>query len=78
MELQNKLKQVQSFEFVKEVLLKDLLEIWEFLEEVLEGKQCVEEQLRLWEWELIVLKGVLKEEVVFCDQEVEYVWQQYQ
>uniref|UniRef100_A0A0D9S5T5 Cingulin n=1 Tax=Chlorocebus sabaeus TaxID=60711 RepID=A0A0D9S5T5_CHLSB len=78
MELQNKLKQVQSPEPAKEVLLKDLLETRELLEEVLEGKQRVEEQLRLRERELTALKGALKEEVASRDQEVEHVRQQYQ
>ncbi|XP_069870138.1 cingulin-like [Dipodomys merriami] len=77
-ELQNKLKQGQSPEPAKEVLLKDLVETRELLEEVLEGKQRVEEQLRLRERELTALKGALKEEVASRDQEVEHVRQQYQ
>ncbi|XP_012514336.1 PREDICTED: cingulin [Propithecus coquereli] len=78
MELQNKLKQVQGPEPAKEVLLKDLSETRELLEEVLEGKQRIEEQLRLRERELTALKGALKEEVASRDQEVEHVRQQYQ
>ncbi|XP_012870464.1 PREDICTED: cingulin [Dipodomys ordii] len=77
-ELQNKLKQGQSPEPAKEVLLKDLVDTRELLEEVLEGKQRVEEQLRLRERELTALKGALKEEVASRDQEVEHVRQQYQ
>ncbi|XP_036047246.1 cingulin [Onychomys torridus] len=77
-ELQIKLKQGQSPEPAKEVLLKDLLETRELLEEVLEGKQRVEEQLRLRERELTALKGALKEEVASHDQEVEHVRLQYQ
>lgn len=50
----------------------------ELLEEVLEGKQRVEEQLRLRERELTALKGALKEEVASHDQEVEHVRLQYQ
>lgn len=45
---------------------------------VLEGKQRVEEQLRLRERELTALKGALKDEVASRDQEVEQVRQQYQ
>ncbi|XP_012623049.1 cingulin [Microcebus murinus] len=78
MELQNKLKQVQGSEPAKEGLLKDLLETRELLEEVLEGKQRIEEQLRLRERELTALKGALKEEVASRDQEVEHVRQQCQ
>nr|KAF6304651.1 cingulin [Pipistrellus kuhlii] len=78
MELQDKLKQAQGPEPAKEVLMKDLLETRELLEEVLEGKQRVEEQLRLRERELTALKGALKEEVASRDQEVESVRQQYQ
>ncbi|XP_075396459.1 cingulin [Tenrec ecaudatus] len=78
MELKNKLKQAQGPEPAKEVLMKDLLETRELLEEVLEGKQRVEEQLRLRERELTALKGALKEEVASRDQEVENVRQQYQ
>lgn len=44
----------------------------------MEGKQRVEEQLRLRERELTALKGALKEEVASRDQEVEQVRQQYQ
>nr|XP_008262266.2 cingulin isoform X1 [Oryctolagus cuniculus] len=77
-ELQNRLKQVQGPDPAKEVLLKDLFETRELLEEVLEGKQRVEEQLRLRERELTALKGALKEEVASRDQEVEHVRQQYQ
>ncbi|XP_059121782.1 cingulin [Peromyscus eremicus] len=77
-ELQIKLKQGQSPEPAKEILLKDLLETRELLEEVLEGKQRVEEQLRLRERELTALKGALKEEVASHDQEVEHVRLQYQ
>ncbi|XP_005087772.1 cingulin [Mesocricetus auratus] len=77
-ELQMKLKQGQSPEPAKEILLKDLLETRELLEEVLEGKQRVEEQLRLRERELTALKGALKEEVASHDQEVEHVRLQYQ
>ncbi|XP_006900154.1 PREDICTED: cingulin [Elephantulus edwardii] len=75
-ELQNKLK--QGPEPTKEVLMKDLVETRELLEEVLEGKQRIEEQLRLRERELTALKGALKEEVASRDQEVEHVRQQYQ
>lgn len=57
---------------------QDLLDTRELLEEVLEGKQRVEEQLRLRERELTALKGALKEEVASRDQEVERVRQQYQ
>ena len=57
---------------------QDLIETRELLEEVLEGKQRVEEQLRLRERELTALKGALKEEVASRDQEVEHVRQQYQ
>lgn len=57
---------------------QDLVETRELLEEVLEGKQRVEEQLRLRERELTALKGALKEEVASRDQEVEHVRQQYQ
>ncbi|XP_027429943.1 cingulin isoform X2 [Zalophus californianus] len=57
---------------------QDLLETRELLEEVLEGKQRIEEQLRLRERELTALKGALKEEVASRDQEVENVRQQYQ
>lgn len=57
---------------------QDLVETRELLEEVLEGKQRVEEQLRLRERELTALKGALKEEVASRDQEVENVRQQYQ
>ncbi|XP_049736432.1 cingulin isoform X1 [Elephas maximus indicus] len=78
MELQNKLKQAQGLEPAKEVLTKDLIETRELLEEVLEGKQRIEEQLRLRERELTALKGALKEEVASRDQEVEHVRQQYQ
>ncbi|XP_045151639.1 cingulin isoform X2 [Echinops telfairi] len=78
MELKNKLKQAQGPEPAKEMLMKDLLETRELLEEVLEGKQRVEEQLRLRERELTALKGALKEEVASRDQEVENVRQQYQ
>ncbi|XP_024428673.1 cingulin [Desmodus rotundus] len=78
MELQDKLKKVQGPEPAKEVLRKDLLETRELLEEVLEGKQRIEEQLRLRERELTALKGALKEEVASRDQEVESVRQQYQ
>ncbi|KAM9109570.1 cingulin isoform 1-T1 [Megaptera novaeangliae] len=78
MELQDKLKQAQGPEPAKEVLMKDLVETRELLEEVLEGKQRVEEQLRLRERELTALKGALKEEVASRDQEVEHVRQQYQ
>ncbi|XP_037681916.1 cingulin isoform X2 [Choloepus didactylus] len=74
LELQDKLKQVQGPEPAKE----DLLETRELLEEVLEGKQRIEEQLRLRERELTALKGALKEEVTSRDQEVEQVRQQYQ
>uniref|UniRef100_A0A3Q1LY91 Cingulin n=1 Tax=Bos taurus TaxID=9913 RepID=A0A3Q1LY91_BOVIN len=78
MELQDKLKQAHGPEAAKEVLMKDLIETRELLEEVLEGKQRVEEQLRLRERELTALKGALKEEVASRDQEVEHVRQQYQ
>ncbi|XP_004389594.1 cingulin [Trichechus manatus latirostris] len=78
MELQSKLKQAQGPEPAKEVLVKDLVETRELLEQVLEGKQRVEEQLRLRERELTALKGALKEEVASRDQEVEHVRQQYQ
>ncbi|XP_019484488.1 PREDICTED: cingulin [Hipposideros armiger] len=78
MELQDKLKQAQGPEPAKEVLMKDLIETRELLEEVLEGKQRVEEQLRLRERELTALKGALKEEVASRDQEVERVRQQCQ
>ncbi|XP_066887948.1 cingulin [Kogia breviceps] len=78
MELQDKLKQAQCPEPAKEVLIKDLVETRELLEEVLEGKQRVEEHLRLRERELTALKGALKEEVASRDQEVEHVRQQYQ
>ncbi|XP_039697553.1 cingulin [Pteropus medius] len=78
MELQDQLKQAQAPEPAKEVLRKDLLETRELLEEVLEGKQRLEEQLRLRERELTALKGALKEEVASRDQEVEQVRQQYQ
>lgn len=54
------------------------METRELLEEVLEGKQRVEEQLRLRERELTALKGALKEEVASRDQEVEHVRQQCQ
>ena len=57
---------------------QDLIETRELLEEVLEGKQRGEEQLRLRERELTALKGALKEEVASRDQEVEHVRQQYQ
>lgn len=57
---------------------QDLLDTRELLEEVLEGKQRVEEQLRLRERELTALKGALKEEVASRDQEVERVRQQCQ
>lgn len=57
---------------------QDLLETRELLEAVLEGKQRVEEQLRLRERELTALKGALKDEVASRDQEVEQVRQQYQ
>lgn len=57
---------------------QDLLETRELLQEVLEGKQQIEEQLRLRERELTALKGALKEEVASRDQEVEQVRQQYQ
>lgn len=57
---------------------QDLSETRELLEEVLEGKQRLEEQLRLRERELTALKGALKEEVASRDQEVEQVRQQYQ
>lgn len=57
---------------------QDLLETRELLEEVLEGKQRIEEQLRLRERELTALKGALKEEVASRDQEVENVRQQYE
>ncbi|XP_064444601.1 cingulin [Mirounga angustirostris] len=77
-ELQDKLKQAQGPESAKEALRKDLLETRELLEEVLEGKQRIEEQLRLRERELTALKGALKEEVASRDQEVENVRQQYQ
>ncbi|KAL1772020.1 cingulin [Sigmodon hispidus] len=77
-ELQIKLKQGQSPEPAKEILIKDLLETRELLEEVLEGKQRIEEQLRLRERELTALKGALKEEVASHDQEVEHVRLQYQ
>ncbi|XP_040854478.1 cingulin isoform X1 [Ochotona curzoniae] len=77
-ELQSKLKQVQGSEPAKDALLKDLVETRELLEEVLEGKQRVEEQLRLRERELTALKGALKEEVASRDQEVEFVRQQCQ
>uniref|UniRef100_A0A452FPC0 Cingulin n=1 Tax=Capra hircus TaxID=9925 RepID=A0A452FPC0_CAPHI len=77
-ELQDKLKQAQGPEAAKEVLMKDLVETRELLEEVLEGKQRVEEQLRLRERELTALKGALKEEVASRDQEVEHVRQQCQ
>ncbi|XP_002919377.1 cingulin [Ailuropoda melanoleuca] len=78
MELQDKLKQTQGLEPAKEALRKDLLETRELLEEVLEGKQRIEEQLRLRERELTALKGALKEEVASRDQEVENVRQQYE
>ncbi|XP_043432243.1 cingulin isoform X2 [Prionailurus bengalensis] len=78
MELQDKLKQAQGPEPAKEALMKDLLETRELLEAVLEGKQRVEEQLRLRERELTALKGALKDEVASRDQEVEQVRQQYQ
>ncbi|XP_066118227.1 cingulin [Saccopteryx bilineata] len=78
MELQDKLKQVQGPEPAKEVLMKDLIDTRELLEEILEGKQRIEEQLRLRERELTALKGALKEEVASRDQEVESVRQQYQ
>ncbi|XP_015981581.2 cingulin [Rousettus aegyptiacus] len=78
MELQDQLKQAQAPEPAKEVLRKDLSETRELLEEVLEGKQRLEEQLRLRERELTALKGALKEEVASRDQEVEQVRQQYQ
>ncbi|XP_045335175.1 cingulin isoform X2 [Leopardus geoffroyi] len=78
MELQDKLKQAQGPEPAKEALMKDLLETRELLEVVLEGKQRVEEQLRLRERELTALKGALKDEVASRDQEVEQVRQQYQ
>lgn len=78
MELQDQLKQAQAPELAKEVLRKDLSETRELLEEVLEGKQRLEEQLRLRERELTALKGALKEEVASRDQEVEQVRQQYQ
>jgi cingulin len=55
-----------------------LLDTRELLEELLEGKQRVEEQLRLRERELTALKGALKEEVASHDQEVEHVRLQYQ
>lgn len=58
--------------------LQDLLETRELLEEVLEGKQRVEDQLRMRERELTALKGALKEEVASHDQEVEHVRLQYQ
>ncbi|ERE90751.1 cingulin-like protein 1 [Cricetulus griseus] len=77
-ELQIKLKQGQSPEPAKDILMKDLLETRELLEGVLEGKQRVEEQLRLRERELTALKGALKEEVASHDQEVEHVRLQYQ
>lgn len=77
-ELQIKLKQGQSPEPAKEILVKDLLETRELLEEVLEGKQRVEDQLRMRERELTALKGALKEEVASHDQEVEHVRLQYQ
>ncbi|XP_053745529.1 cingulin isoform X1 [Panthera pardus] len=77
-ELQDKLKQAQGPEPAKEALMKDLLETRELLEAVLEGKQRVEEQLRLRERELTALKGALKDEVASRDQEVEQVRQQYQ
>lgn len=54
------------------------METRELLEEVLEGKQRVEEQLRMRERELTALKGALKEEVASHDQEVEHVRLQYQ
>ncbi|XP_022381887.1 cingulin [Enhydra lutris kenyoni] len=78
MELQDKLKQAQGSESAKEVLRKDLSETRQLLEEVLEGKQRIEEQLRLRERELTALKGALKEEVASRDQELESVRQQYQ
>uniref|UniRef100_A0A8D1Z2P2 Cingulin n=1 Tax=Sus scrofa TaxID=9823 RepID=A0A8D1Z2P2_PIG len=78
MELQDKLKRGQGPEPAKEMLMKDLLETRELLEEVVEGKQRIEEQLRLRERELTALKGALKEEVASRDQEVEQVRQQYQ
>ncbi|XP_006861484.1 PREDICTED: cingulin [Chrysochloris asiatica] len=78
MELQSKLKQAQGSEPAKDVLMKDLIETRELLEEVLEGKQRIEEQLRQRERELTALKGALKEEVASRDQEVEHVRQQYQ
>uniref|UniRef100_G1RGX0 Cingulin n=1 Tax=Nomascus leucogenys TaxID=61853 RepID=G1RGX0_NOMLE len=77
MELQNKLKQVQGPEPAKEVLLKDLLETRELLEEVLEGKQRVEEQLRLRERELTAGSSRVDLQVASRDQEVEHVRQQY-
>lgn len=55
-----------------------MLDTRELLEELLEGKQRVEEQLRLRERELTALKGALKEEVASHDQEVEHVRLQYQ
>lgn len=55
-----------------------MLETRELLEELVEGKQRVEEQLRLRERELTALKGALKEEVASHDQEVEHVRLQYQ
>ncbi|KAF6292635.1 cingulin [Rhinolophus ferrumequinum] len=78
MEMQDKLKQAQGPEPAKEVIMKDLLETRELLEEVLEGKQRIEDQLRLRERELTALKGALKEEVASRDQEVERIRQQYQ
>uniref|UniRef100_A0A8C7ES54 Cingulin n=1 Tax=Neovison vison TaxID=452646 RepID=A0A8C7ES54_NEOVI len=78
MELQDKLKQAQGSESAKEALRKDLSETRQLLEEVLEGKQRIEEQLRLRERELTALKGALKEEVASRDQELESVRQQYQ
>lgn len=77
-ELQLKLKHSQSPDSGKESLLKELLETRELLENLLEGKQRVEEQLRLRERELTALKGALKEEVASHDQEVEHVRLQYQ
>ncbi|XP_019595578.2 cingulin [Rhinolophus sinicus] len=78
MEMQDKLKQAQGPEPAKEVIMKDLLETRELLEEVLEGKQRIEDQLRLRERELTALKGALKEEVASRDQEVDRIRQQYQ
>ncbi|XP_060057678.1 cingulin [Erinaceus europaeus] len=78
MELQDQLKRTQGSEPARQVLMKELAESREQLEEVVESKLRVEEQLRLRERELTALKGALKEEVASRDQEVEHVRQQCQ